>query len=136
MPKVFRKSADTRVMKRDLKTPQRGRFMCSELVTLKAGRQKLVGNLEEIDRNECSVLLDSYIRAGTEVRLECVDCPRKRRDQGCLNCRFAGKVEEQKQDAQLGRVTKISFHGRLWSSREWRPRHLTHSADPGGEASS
>jgi len=84
-----------------------------------------VGNLEEIERNQCFVLLDDPVEAGTRVRLECVDCPRRSRGEDCLRCWFAGKVEGQEEDAQLGRVTQVSFRGRLWSREEWRPRHLT-----------
>jgi hypothetical protein len=82
------------------------------------------------------VLLDSSIKAGTKVRLECVDCPLRTTGAGCSRCRFGGTVEGQKKDAQLGRITKISFHGRLWSRGEWKPRHLTDPADAGGEPSS
>lgn len=95
-----------------------------------------MGNLEEIERNECSVLLDSRIKAGTKLRLGCVDCPRRRRDQGCLNCRFSGKVEEQEEDIDRGRVTKISFHGRLWWRGKWKPHHLTDPAHVDGEPGS
>jgi hypothetical protein len=84
-----------------------------------------MGNLEEIERHECLISLDCPIKPGTRVRLECVDCPRRSKGQGCLECRFAGKIEGQEEDAHLGRVTKVSFQGRLWSQGEWRPRHLT-----------
>jgi hypothetical protein len=58
-------------------------------------------------------LVDAPITAGTIVRLECVDCPRR------------------EEDAQLGRVTRISLHGRLWSRAEWEPRHLTDASRTG-----
>ena len=100
-------------------------FLCSELVTLSAGRKCVIGNLEEIAPRHCSVLLDVPIAAGMPVQLECLDCPRKNRGLACWNCRFAGNIEGQERDAKLGLVTRIGFQGRLWSKDKWHPRHLT-----------
>jgi hypothetical protein len=99
--------------------------MCSELVTVTAGRKRLVGNLEEIARDRCSVLLDCPIAQGTPVKLECVACPRKAKGLACLKCKFAGKVEAQEENPNLGIVAQISFEGRSWSKTKWRPGHLT-----------
>ena len=57
--------------------------MWPELVTASAGRKRLVGNLEQNARDRYSVLLDCPIPIGTEVRLECVACPRKAEGLAC-----------------------------------------------------
>jgi hypothetical protein len=107
-------------------TTQNRLFLCSELIKVfTSNGDSLIGNLEEIAPHHCSVLLERPIAEGTQVQIECLGCPTRDRGATCTKCRFTGQVQAQSAAPEIGPAVDISFHGRQWSRRKWRPQHLT-----------
>ena len=101
-------------------------FHCSELVKIKTGESEVIGNLERIDRDACTIAVEAPLPVGTLISMQCLDCPRGERS--CVGCRFRGEVGSCAQDPALGCFVEVRFEGRKWSTAKWQPRHLTNLA--------
>ncbi len=97
--------------------------LCSELIRVSGGGAVSIGNLEQISPHGCQIAMEAPIATGTAVRMHCVSCPLGKKD--CTECRFRGRVLDQETDPQHGCQVRIEFEGRIWTEREWRPRHFT-----------
>jgi len=98
-------------------------FLCSELIKVSADETVQVGNLELIHAEGCTVSTPDVLAIGTEIRMQCLECPQGKRV--CRECRFDGQVESSQRMGALGSVSEIGFTKRSWSPEEWRPDHLT-----------
>ncbi len=98
-------------------------FLCSELVRLSAGRTAIVGNLELISSQGCTVTVDMPMPIGSEVRMRCLECPLGKKS--CTECVFRGRVKSSEDDPVLGCLMQVEFAGKTWSAEQWHPRHLT-----------
>jgi hypothetical protein len=97
--------------------------LCADLIKLSTGTVSVIGNVEQISTEGCTVVLDVPIAVETPVRMQCVACPQGKKR--CTECRFRGKVRAYRDAAPYGYEIQIAFEGRIWSEDEWHPRHLT-----------
>jgi hypothetical protein len=103
--------------------PDDERFLCSQLMKVSAGRTVAIGNLEDICETGCTVAIEVPPPIGTQVTMRCIECPLGKKS--CTDCRFRGRVRSHENDPALGCFMQVEFDGRVWSSEEWRPEHLT-----------
>jgi hypothetical protein len=98
-------------------------FLCSQLMKVSSNRAVAIGNLEDICATGCTVAIEGPPPIGAQVTIRCMECPLAKK--GCTDCRFTGWVRSHENDPVLGCLMRVEFEGRMWSSEEWRPEHLT-----------
>lgn len=101
---------------------ENGTFLCSDLIVVSTERKSEVGNLEVINPTGCTLTMPHALRAGTPVRIQCLECPVCQ--EHCTECRFEGIVQQRAVKAPYGFSVEVQFAERTWSAKEWRPRHL------------
>jgi hypothetical protein len=97
-------------------------YLCSDLIRITADAAEQIGNLESIAPGGCTVSAPVSIAVGRRVAMQCVECPQGK--SACLECQFGGVVRSVEEAGALGCAVKIEFRDRIWSPREWTPRHL------------
>ncbi|HVC46789.1 MAG TPA: hypothetical protein VND90_06050 [Terracidiphilus sp.] len=97
-------------------------FLCSQLVRVSAGRGAQIGNLEEISATRCVVALQHGLPVGTQIRMQCLDCPAA--GQMCTECVFRGRVECTEGNSDLGYLLEVKFERRPWNQKKWKPAHM------------
>lgn len=93
-------------------------MLCADLVEIcwwdqTGAVDAAIANIEDISTQGASVVLDTALSVGAEVRIR------------CLRGEFAGVVSYCRHEPDFGYVAGIEFiGGSRWNRRKYRPRHL------------
>jgi hypothetical protein len=98
-------------------------FLCSQLMRVSEGRSVSIGNLEDIYSNGCTIRMELPLPIGAQITIQCIGCPQGKRS--CTACTFRGRIRGHEHDRVLGCLMQVEFESRIWSSEDWRPKHLT-----------
>jgi len=104
------------------KMPNEGCWLCSDIMLLRVSTgSTTVGNLESIWRRGCEVKVEELIRGSSQVTMERLALPARRRSNAR---RLEGEIVSQSESSDYGVVVRIEFTNGEWSRNRWRPQHL------------